>query len=244
MSTITKVWTTEKIRNVLAALDRKTGLKGAELPIKTGNAMGRVGYFSYKPDDICFYFSLGFMNEPGRKETAAIDVIRHEYAHYYVWATGLTKWIPHQAHVWHHGEDWKYACRMVGADPIRCHDSKNFRDRDVDEAGAAALAAAEDVQEFDMVAHLKKWNVLPKPQEECDRLNRWLKEHLPAGLYFEVGDEVLQMEKGFGRVIDTYPEYNGRQMVMIRFEDGHEEVFGNRFIMKVLNGVIDATIYK
>ena len=113
MSALTGEWSVEKIRAVMAHLDRKTGLHGAELPMKMGKAVSYLGRY-YCGERKSFYFSTHHLNDPAFRESEAIELIRHEYAHYYVDAAGLRQFF-RDGRAYHHGPSWKYACRMVGA---------------------------------------------------------------------------------------------------------------------------------
>lgn len=113
MSALTGEWSVEKIRAVMVHLDRKTGLHGAELPIEMGKAVSYLGRY-YCGERKSFYFSTHHLNDPAFRESEAIELIRHEYAHYYVDAAGLRPFFQDgRAH--HHGPSWQYACKMVGA---------------------------------------------------------------------------------------------------------------------------------
>lgn len=87
MSALTGEWSVEKIRAVMVHLDRKTGLHGAELPIEMGKAVSYLGRY-YCGERKSFYFSTHHLNDPAFRESEAIELIRHEYAHYYVDAAG------------------------------------------------------------------------------------------------------------------------------------------------------------
>ena len=86
MSSITKSWAEEDFRKELRRLDemvkRSQGidLVGAELDIEFSRAGCTLG--TYYPKEKKFKFSLLFFNSDVPK-ACAIDVIRHEYAHYY-----------------------------------------------------------------------------------------------------------------------------------------------------------------
>lgn len=86
MSSITKNWSEEDFRKELRRLDelvkRSQGidLVGAELDIEFSRARCTLG--TYCPKEKKFKFSLLFFNSDV-PEACAIDVIRHEYAHYY-----------------------------------------------------------------------------------------------------------------------------------------------------------------
>lgn len=110
MSSITKSWSEEDFRQELRRLDemvkRSQGidLVGAELDIEFSRARCTLGMYYSKEKK--FKFSLLFFNSDV-PEACAIDVIRHEYAHYY---NDVVFGIDHG-----HGTQFKAACRIVGA---------------------------------------------------------------------------------------------------------------------------------
>lgn len=93
MSTLTKIWTEEKIRDIIRHLDEKTGLNGVALPTCFGKQHNTLGMYSSEPGDEHFFFSLAYLNDPDYEERAAINLIRHEYARYYVQTAGISKYI-------------------------------------------------------------------------------------------------------------------------------------------------------
>ncbi|MCD8089644.1 MAG: SprT-like domain-containing protein [Clostridiales bacterium] len=108
------VWNETAIRNELAKLDRKTGLKGAELPITFNNKIHTLGSYS-SADGGAFRFSGYYFGNSSWPIEEAIDTIRHEYAHY----------MDHKLYgCMGHGPSWKKCCREVGALPIRCYSKK------------------------------------------------------------------------------------------------------------------------
>lgn len=122
MSSITKSWAEEDFRKELRRLDemvkRSQGidLVGAELDIEF--SMTRCTLGMYYPKEKKLKFSLLFFNSDV-PEACAIDVIRHEYAHYY---NDVVFEIDH-GHG--HGAQFKAACRIVGAHPSTYY-SKEF----------------------------------------------------------------------------------------------------------------------
>lgn len=88
MSTLTKTWTVDKIRSIIRKLDEKTGLNGASLSITISGSGRSLGYYQYAAPK-SFGFNRKFFNDPLTKESEVIDVIRHEYAHYYDDAANL-----------------------------------------------------------------------------------------------------------------------------------------------------------
>ena len=111
---MTTGWNEKSIREELARLDVKTGLKGAKLPISFSNSKKTLGEYSGVGDG-AFRFSNHYFQDPDWPEEAARDVIRHEYAHY----------MDHKLYGGGgHGRSWKKCCIEVGALPIRCYDEK------------------------------------------------------------------------------------------------------------------------
>ena len=94
MSTITKTWTEDKIRSIIRKLDEKTGLNGAALPIAFNSYGWFLGHYRYV-EPKAFGFNRKFFNDPTTGEAEVIDVIRHEYAHYYVDIAHLERYIGH-----------------------------------------------------------------------------------------------------------------------------------------------------
>lgn len=113
MSSVTKLWTEDDFRIELRRLDlhvkktRGISLVGAELDIEySDRAKCTLGM--YYPKEKKFRFSLLFFNSDV-PEACAIDVIRHEYAHYYA---DVVMGYSHG-----HGALFKAACHIVGANP-------------------------------------------------------------------------------------------------------------------------------
>lgn len=77
-----KKWTEADIREEMAKLDLKTGLNGAELPISFNNSKCTLGLY-YSTNGGSFKFSNYYFQDPNWPIEAALDVIRHEYAHQY-----------------------------------------------------------------------------------------------------------------------------------------------------------------
>ena len=217
MSALTREWSVEKIRAVMVHLDRKTGLHGAELPIEMGKAVSYLGRY------YC-----------GERESEAIELIRHEYAHYYVDAAGLRPLFQDgRAH--HHGPSWQYACKMVGASGRRV-----FGQDLLPELTAAELVRrfrAEDVRAFDMCGYISMWNRLPSEPQQSARRMAAVERNNHRDRVFYPGDEVLFPQRGFGRVLAMEPVPSG-QLLYIRFESGVEETLHARYVFKVVDGVI------
>ena len=105
------IWPEERIREELRRLDKKTGLHGADLRIHFGTGYRALGYFHARLDGTDFFtFAMRYFEDPKWPEQSALDVIRHEYAHYMEWELygGVS-----------HGSRWKACCEIVGAMPTR-----------------------------------------------------------------------------------------------------------------------------
>ena len=233
MSALTGEWSVEKIRAVMVHLDRKTGLHGAELPIEMGKAVSYLGRY-YCGERKSFYFSTHHLNDPAFRESEAIELIRHEYAHYYVDTAGLRPFFQDgRAH--HHGPSWQYACKMVGASGRRI-----FGQELLPELTAAELVRrfrAEDVRAFDMCGYIRMWNRLPSEPQQSARWMAAVERNNHRDRVFYPGDEVLFPQRGFGRVLAMEPVPSG-QLLYIRFESGVEETLHARYVCKVVDGVI------
>lgn len=108
------LWNEKTIREEFKRLDSITGLKGAELPIRFGKATSYLGLYYYA-EGKGFYFSTYYFDDPDFQVESALDVIRHEYAHYmnHVLYNGYG-----------HDKMWKKCCKTVGAIPIRCYNEE------------------------------------------------------------------------------------------------------------------------
>lgn len=235
MSTITEIWTEEKIRSIIRKLDEQTGLNGATLPIAFNSYGWFLGHYRHV-EPKAFGFNRKFFNDPFTKEAEVVDVIRHEYAHYYVDAANLEKYIGHSRRETSHGSDWKWACKMVGADPTRCHNVDAFYGKNwtVDEAQRAYNA--DDVIRFDIQKYLNLWGNIPMdPEKEVMIANR-IKESNPNS-YYDIGDEVLHPKQGFGVVFDTIICDYTTQKLYVLFEDNSEGVFNSKELCKIVEGV-------
>lgn len=152
MSTITKTWTEDKIRSIIRKLDEKTGLNGTALPIAFNSYGWFLGHYRHV-EPKAFGFNRKFFNDSTTGEAEVIDVIRHEYAHYYVDVAHLERYIGHSRRETSHGDDWKWACKMVGADPTRCHNNSDSISKKWSLTDAIAAYNADDVVEFDVLAY-------------------------------------------------------------------------------------------
>ncbi len=161
MSTITRKWDETFIRSIISELDKKTGLDGSELPIELGHKGQLVGGFGVSLDGLYFFFSEKYFNDPELDERGAIDIIRHEYAHFYVFVTGISRFFRQKRNAPYHGDAWKWACKMVGATPNRCYSNDRFVNVPCDENEVLSLYLAEDVPELHIIDYIRKWNRLP-----------------------------------------------------------------------------------
>lgn len=235
MSTITKRWTEDKIRSIIRKLDEKTGLDGAALPIAFNSCGWFLGHYRYV-EPKAFGFNRKFFNDPSTKEAEVLDVIRHEYAHYYVDVANLAHYIGHSRRETSHGADWKWACKMVGADPTRCHNASLFTYKKWTLSDAMAAYNADDVTEFDVLAYLRKWHQIPVDPETALKNLARIKDRNPNA-YYEIGDEILHPKRGFGIVKDTIPYDCWTQKIYVHFEDQSDGVFTTKDICKIVNGV-------
>lgn len=234
MSFITKTWTEDKIRFIIRKLDDKTGLNGAALPIRLASHGNALGYYQYVGEKK-FGFKSKFINDPNTKEAEVIDVIRHEYAHYYVDVVHLERYIGHSRCETSYGDDWKWACKMVGANPTRCHSAATFSDKNWTEDEAVAAHNANDVQSFDILAYLTRWHRIPVDADKASKTLNRIKER-NSNAYYEIGDEILHPQRGFGTVEDTIPHDCWTQKIYVRFEDRSDGVFEAKDICKIVDG--------
>lgn len=235
MSSITKIWTPVLIKKVIRCLDEKTGLNVASWTIKMNNESCRLGYCDYTKNVICY--SNNFLNDPEFRESEAFNLIRHEYAHAYAYIANLEKWIPYKNGAKHHGAHWKYACKMLGMNERRAYGEEKLIP-EIDRMTATIRFFAEDVEKIDILNHLKKWNCVPMICKEREELNKALKCRYKKTKFFEIGDECLNLKKGFGTVLDTYPNcLKNVQMVQVEYDHGEIEVLENASLIKMINGI-------
>lgn len=148
MSSITKNWTEEAFREELRRIDRHVKetkgieLAGAELPI-TFSKKARCNLGMYYPMQRKFRFSLLFFNSDV-PEACAIDVIHHEYAHYYADVV--------LGYRGGHGAPFKAACQAVGANP-RTYYSREFENAAREQEQRTAQIYASSVRTGQSVIH-------------------------------------------------------------------------------------------
>lgn len=234
MSTLTHTWTEEKIRSIIRKLDEKTGLNGASLPIKLASHGNALGYYQYVGEKM-FGFKPKFINDPNTKEAEVIDLIRHEYAHYYVDKTSLSRYFTRKGSSRGHNTDWKWACKMVGADPTSYHRKELFEDKNWDAAEAEKYYLAEDIPAVDIQRHLALWGQIPMDEEQAAKIIARLKARNPDA-YCSKRDWILHPKRGFGVVQDAIPYDYCEQKVYVRFEDRSAGVFNTKDLYRLVDG--------
>ncbi len=237
MSTITSKWDEDMIRYILHNLDIKTGLKGADFPIFLADHAGSLGSFEYK-SEMKFWFKPAFIDDPLTNEAAVVDLIRHEYAHFYVQAANLEKYIGHSRRETSHGKDWKWACKMVRAIPKRCYDRSDFKDVHWTVEDAAVAYNADDVVAFDILGFINKWRQTPVDSQIAEKMILQIKTQYPHA-YYEPGDKVFHAIRGHGKVVSTIPCNYRTQKICVIFDRDHTEgVYTNKEICKIIDGKI------
>ena len=237
MSTLTAKWTEDRIRYIIRRLDEKTGLKGEELPIIFTYGRCRLGYYRFFPrGSEAFGFSLTFMNDPTTPEAAAVDLIRHEYAHYYVDASRLHRYYNSFSYRHGHGCDWQWACKLVKAVPNAIYEKQDFADKNWSVREAEDAYEAKDIPAFNILSYLERWDQAPIDPDNAVKYLASLKAHNPDA-YYETGDEVLHPKRGFGIVRDAVPFDYNIQKVYICFEDKSDGVFCSKDLCKMVDGV-------
>ena len=237
MSTLTPKWDEDMIRYILSNLDRKTGLKGADIPVHLAKHAGAIGSFEYK-DGLQFWFRPDFIDDPEINEAAAVDLIRHEYAHYYVYAANLEKIIGHSRQETSHGRDWKWACKMVGAIPKRCYYPSDFKYIHWTIEEARAAYRADDVPAFDVLSFTGKWGQVPVDEQKAGDMLAQVKAQYPHG-YYEAGDRVFHPLAGYGTVVAAIAYNYWTQKICVRFDrDKSEVVYKNKDLCKLIDGQI------
>ena len=103
-------WPKEAIREEIQRLDRITGLNGAAVTIRLYQEREPMGCFTFiDPVRMTFGFSTTRFEEPGFTQAEALDIVRHEYAHFMEYRLfGKST---------DHGPNWKQCCLKIGARP-------------------------------------------------------------------------------------------------------------------------------
>lgn len=116
------IWPEERVRAELRKMDKITGLKGAELPIRFNEAARTLGSFTPgRRESGSFQFSRHYLENPNIPDEVNCDTIRHEYAHYMDWVIYGGSG---------HGKTWKACCSKIDALPLRLYNSgmaKHYR---------------------------------------------------------------------------------------------------------------------
>lgn len=169
MSSLTKIWTEADFRRELRRLDQYVKetqgivLNGGQLPIVySQRAKCMLG--AYYPGQKMFKFSLLFFNSDV-PEACALDVIRHEYAHYYADVVfGVNRG---------HGAQFKAACRIVGANPNTYY-SKDFEAAAREKEARSAAVYRSTVSPGQRVRHpsFGEGRVL---SVDCKQTTAWLR---------------------------------------------------------------------
>ena len=231
MSTITQNWNEDIIRYIIKNIDKKTGLNGAELSIELVNNNSYYG--RYSGENRKFLFNVKLFNNPSTKESEVIDTIRHEYAHFYTHVCNLKHYIGFARNEIHHGRDWKWACRMVGARPRAYCTPENYAYWTIQQAKAAY--EADDIIAFKILDFINKWDQVPVDDDIAARMRANIKARYPDS-YFEAGDKVLHAEQGYGTVIEAIPFRYWSQKIEVRFEDNTSGIYTAKEISKIVNG--------
>ncbi|MBQ3004643.1 MAG: SprT-like domain-containing protein [Clostridia bacterium] len=148
ISSKTKVWTVEDFRRELKKIDdyvfetQGIELAGAEFEIKINDRMEKI-YGLCDCVNMRFTFSSRFFNSD-IPESCAIDVIRHEYAHYYAYAVF--------GDFCHHNWKFKKACLIVGATPQSCY-TQAYKNREREKERKANLTFESTTRKGKMVKH-------------------------------------------------------------------------------------------
>lgn len=135
------LWPEERIRRELRRLDRMTGLNGAELPIYYFRGKRRLAEYAGIVGR-GFGFSVTYMDDPRWSEQSALDVIRHEYAHYMDHVQNGTEAPPF------HGAKWKACCRAIGCVPMRSYREDvemGYKKKNLEAASTAIRCGAYEV---------------------------------------------------------------------------------------------------
>lgn len=103
-------WPKDAIRREIRRLDQQTGLKGADITVRLYEEPEPLGCFTFiDPVRMTFGFSSTRFEDPRFTQAEALDVIRHEYAHFMEYRLfGEST---------DHGPNWKACCKQIGARP-------------------------------------------------------------------------------------------------------------------------------
>lgn len=191
------IWDEARIRAEIARLDGITGLSGAKLPILFFNARRTLGQFGvHDPNGaelMYFRFSHHWFQRPDWPAEHALDVIRHEYAHY-------VNWVRHRQSG--HNSSWKKCCILVGARPERLHREPENGQPTPD--AAAERKAREDAERKarEEAARKAREAILRSREEEARRMQgETALNHRGDESFLRLREEIERMrrESGAGR---------------------------------------------
>lgn len=175
VSVLAESWTKEVFLEMIRNLDKRTGGDGASLDIILFNGGKRLGYYRYGKQN-AFGFNQSFFNNPSVNVAGKIDVIRHEYAHYYDHVTKLDRYVVRSQREKAHGAEWKFACYMLNANPRRCHNEALFKDVRWSEEEIIERYRAEDVKKLDIRGYLSRWNQVPLDEKKASNIVACIKK--------------------------------------------------------------------
>lgn len=140
------IWDEDRIREELRRLDGITGLHGADLPIRFGQAKNTLGSFYAGPEGkMAFRFSNIYFQDPTWPVASALDVIRHEYSHYLSWVKYKKV---------DHGPIWKLCATKCGAVPVRCYtERRNNIEVNIQQRKEALLESLQNYRVGQTVLH-------------------------------------------------------------------------------------------
>lgn len=233
MSAIHGKWTSEDIRMVIYALDEKTGMDGADLPICIYNGTDVKALASYTPMQKgnplfrSFRFSAKYFDNDSFKDSAAIDVIRHEYCHYLVDVLDLKSVFNEDNS---HGKAWKTMCHLINVDPRSTYNEWWFRRISSEEL--ERLVLAEDIQTVNIMEQIERWGTdLPSKKRRLSLEKKLIKKYTKKRV-FRVGDRLSHEKFGRGVVLDTMPTEN-KQLLFVEFDSSEKRIIQNRRVTKL-----------
>lgn len=110
------IWSEERIRGVFKELDLRTGLHAASLPIVFNRSLCVLGRFVHTSDGKkWFVFSKSFLDDTSFAYESALDLFKHEYAHY-------MSYVIYGQEGTGHGWRWKQCVKQIGGITRPCFD--------------------------------------------------------------------------------------------------------------------------
>lgn len=139
-------WPKEAIRAEIRRLDGITGLRGSDVTVRLYEEREPLGCFTFKdPVRMTFGFSTTRFEEPGFTAAEALDIIRHEYAHFMEYRLfGEST---------DHGPNWKKCCIRIGARPENLYTSRWKENARRQEKERARRTRVDGFQEGQTVRH-------------------------------------------------------------------------------------------